>query len=92
MASARRTLHTQPGLATMAIVPAIFLVQVTIVPTTYTDYWELAKSAIPANEGSETELLWILEGTLLTQIDIAFLFPALIALLIYPDYPKTVIG
>ncbi len=80
MATGHRTLHMQLGLAAMAIVPAMLLVQVILLPTIYTGYWELAQAAASGNEGPSSDLLWFVEGILLAQFQIASLFPILIVL------------
>lgn len=78
MASGHRSLHRQLGIAATVLVPAIFLVQVILIPTIYRGYWELAQAAPPGDAGQGADLLWFVEGILLAQIHIAVLFPVLV--------------
>jgi hypothetical protein len=80
VATGRCAAHMRLGLLAMVIAPALVLVGLVLVPTTYHGIWNAAQSAPPAARAQLQETLLVVDNIMLLQIRIGILFPILLVI------------
>ena len=80
MATGRCELHKRVGVAAFALVPALVVVGIILVPTIYHSVWHFAQVAPAAVRPLMQERLRELDNILLMQMRIGILFPLMIAI------------
>ncbi|MEO8547855.1 MAG: hypothetical protein ABI422_05745 [Sphingomicrobium sp.] len=75
MATGRKALHMQLGVAAFVLAPALVLVGAVLAPTMYHETWYALRVAPPAQRGQLQDLLSFKENILLLQMRIGLLFP-----------------
>lgn len=80
MATGRRGLHMQLGLAAMVLAPALVIVGFILVPTNYHLLWNAAHSGLPGAAEKFGGALTVWENIMLLQIRIGILFPLFLAI------------
>lgn len=75
VATGRCGLHRRLGLAAMVIAPALVVVGLVLVPTTYHGVWGAAQAAPAEARGQLQQLLLRLDNIMLLQLRIGILFP-----------------
>jgi hypothetical protein len=78
VATKRRDLHRQLGLAAFVIVPALVVVGFLLAPTMYHSAWNAAQFAPPELQENMRQGLLRRENNVLTQFRIGLLFPVFI--------------
>ena len=82
MATGRKAMHMQLGVAGVAVAGALVLAGAVLAPTMYYETWNALQSAPPAARGQLQQILSIKEDILLLQIRIGILFPLFLAIAI----------
>jgi hypothetical protein len=80
VATGRCDRHMLLGRLGMVLAPALVVVGLVLVPTTYHGVWSAAQAALPAARGELGQLLLTLENIMLMQLRIGFLFPLLLGI------------
>ena len=80
MATGRRTLHMQIGVAGVAVAVALVLAGAVLAPTMYYQTWNGLQSAPAEARGQLQQILSMQENILLLQLRIGIVFPLLLAL------------
>jgi len=80
MATGRRALHMQLGLAAMVLAPALVVVGFMLVSTNYHWLWGAVQSAAPGEREKFLGILNVWENIMLLQIRIGILFPLFLAI------------
>lgn len=80
MATGRRALHMQPGIAGMLAAVAVVLVGFVLVPTMYHQLWNSAQVAPPEAQAPLQQAVRIWDNITLLQLRIGLLFPLFIAI------------
>ena len=78
VATGRCALHRRVGLVSIALVPALVIVGLILVPTTYHGLWNAAQAAPPEARAPIEQGIHIWENIMLLQIRIGILFPLFI--------------
>lgn len=80
MATGRCAQHKRVGILAFALVPALVVVGLILVPTTYYNIWHLTQVGPPAARSTMHGRLLELDNIMLMQIRIGILFPLLMAI------------
>jgi hypothetical protein len=80
MATGRRALHMQLGVAGMALAVLVIIVGFVLVPTMYHQLWYGAQSAPPVAQAGMQQAVRIWDNITLLQLRIGLLFPLFIAI------------
>lgn len=80
MATGRKGQHMRLGLMSMALVPAVVIAGIMLVPTTYHGLWSAAQTASPEARPGIEQGIRIWENITLLQIRVGILFPLFIIL------------
>lgn len=80
VATGRCALHRRVGIAAFALVPALVVVGLILVPTMYYQTWDALQAAPAAARAGLQQVLGVREDIMLLQLRIGILFPLLIGI------------